>query len=238
MEKKKKKQTYSNFRELPLVGKKIKKITLGYWGDKYHYSYDPNLKTEDEDLNKGSVTGVCYNVVNVIDSNLTETYKNDESFTDMNALKIETEDGLVFYIYHDQDCCEDVHIADVNGDWNDLIGTEILVAEERSEEYKIVYEDVDDDEDEDDYYIGELLGYTFYTFRTRKGDFDLRFEGESNGYYGVDVDFLCYNDIERLGIGTKITSCDTGSYESKLFDLEYRLNRGRKQFFECKIFGN
>ena len=42
-----------------------------------------------------------------------------------------SEEGYIFY--HEQDCCEDVHIDDICGDLSDLIGSPIIRAEERSE---------------------------------------------------------------------------------------------------------
>jgi hypothetical protein len=87
---------------------------------------------------------------------------------------IDCSDGSKFHMSHCQDCCEDVSIEDVTGDWTDLIGHPILVAEERTK----------DDED-----CCEMGMWTFYCFRTIKGSVDIRWYGSSNGYYSVDVDF-------------------------------------------------
>lgn len=84
-------------------------------------------------------------------------------------------DGTSVEFYHEQDCCEQVYIADVNGNWNDLIGTPLLVVEHRSE-------DMSKDEE-----WGELIEWNFYCFRSIKGSVDVRWEGSSNGYYGVGV---------------------------------------------------
>lgn len=103
-------------------------------------------------------------------------------------VKIEkTEEEIKFYIsereyflmYHSQDCCEDVRVEDVNGDFDDLVGTPILVAEEREERK----------EDTEQY---ESVTWTFYCIRTIKGSVDIRWCGESNGYYSESVDIeLC-----------------------------------------------
>ena len=44
----------------------------------------------------------------------------------------EAANGRKFEFFHEQDCCEDVHIEDIIGDVNDLIGVPILEAEQVS----------------------------------------------------------------------------------------------------------
>ena len=83
-------------------------------------------------------------------------------------------DGLV--LKHNQQCCEDVCIEDIAGDLGDLEGSPILSAEE-------AYADGDGDDP-------ETTLWTFYKFRTLKGDVTIRFFGSSNGYYSVDVDLF------------------------------------------------
>lgn len=96
-------------------------------------------------------------------------------------------DELRFYLhddhyvrlYHSQDCCESVTIEDIVGDLNDLVGTPLLVVEERTSK----------DSDVDNY---ESVTWTYYSFRTIKGSVDIRWYGSSNGYYSesVDVDIV------------------------------------------------
>ncbi len=94
----------------------------------------------------------------------------------------ETADGERFLFAHEQDCCESVRIEDVCGDILDLVGEPLLLAEEVSG------------------YIGPAPEYadsytwTFYKFATRKGYVDVRWLGESNGYYGESVD-LYYKGV-------------------------------------------
>ena len=88
-------------------------------------------------------------------------------------------DGARARFLHHQDCCEEVKIEDVNGDWLDLIGHPLLVAEERSGEGP-----------EPGYtYFFTHETWTFYTFRSVKGSVDVRWLGRSNGYYSEKVDF-------------------------------------------------
>lgn len=91
------------------------------------------------------------------------------------------EDGSKFVLRHDQNCCENVYIESIVGDLDDLVGSEILVAEEvtsdtNPEGVNIEYQD--------------SFTWTFYKLATRKGYVDIRWYGESNGYYSESVD--CY----------------------------------------------
>src|SRR5437868_1444794 len=49
------------------------------------------------------------------------------------TISFETSDGDSFQLYHCQDCCEQVSVESITGDLEDLIGTPILVAEERTD---------------------------------------------------------------------------------------------------------
>lgn len=85
-------------------------------------------------------------------------------------------------MHHEQDCCESVYIEDVVGDLQDLVGSELLVAEERVEEHEAPEDSWDDS-----------YTWTFYTFRTIKGSVDIRWCGSSNGYYSERVDIDTVN---------------------------------------------
>jgi hypothetical protein len=83
-----------------------------------------------------------------------------------------------FRFYHYQDCCESVYIESIVGELSDLEGETLLIAEEVSGEIP---------EPEEGEYI-ESRSWTFYKFATRKGYVDVRWLGESNGYYSESVD--------------------------------------------------
>jgi hypothetical protein len=128
------------------------------------------------------------------------------------VLLFTTDKGEMFKLYHDQSCCEFVTLEEVHGDFDDLLGTPVLLAEEvvsdKNRPPKEILEKMDPippsvlkavlgvaEEDDNDEYSSESNTWTFYKLSTIKGSVTLRWHGSSNGYYSERVDF------ERIGLG-------------------------------------
>lgn len=95
-------------------------------------------------------------------------------------IRFTTTEGETFMLYHSQDCCESVSVESIVGDLQDLIGSPILRAEEAVGERPA-------DVPVPEYVDSET--WTFYKLATIKGYVDIRWHGESNGYYSEGVDF-------------------------------------------------
>lgn len=83
-----------------------------------------------------------------------------------------------YVFYHEQDCCESVAIEDIVGELSDLVGEPLLMAEEVSG-----YTGPEPE-------YADSYTWTFYKFATRRGYVDVRWLGESNGYYSESVDLI------------------------------------------------
>lgn len=88
-------------------------------------------------------------------------------------------DKTVLKMYHHQDCCEMVWLENVLGDFDDLIGEEILLAEET---IQTGMEPVE----------YNSATWTFYKIVTQNGFVTLRWIGESSGYYSETVDYTLF----------------------------------------------
>jgi hypothetical protein len=109
---------------------------------------------------------------------LGKTFVQVTGAVDSDEMMFVTAQGERFLFAHQQDCCETVRINDIVGDLQDLVGSPLRLAEEVSGATE---------PDEEHY---ESYSYTFYKFATRKGYVDVRWLGESNGYYSESVDLF------------------------------------------------
>lgn len=91
-------------------------------------------------------------------------------------LTLHLSDGTRMLFVHPQDCCETVDLDDVDGDYDDIIGHPLTLAEEVSNT---------PNEPKDQY--DESYTWTFYRLATVKGYMTLKFYGSSNGYYSEEV---------------------------------------------------
>ena len=112
---------------------------------------------------------------------LGKTMTNVENIED-EELVFTTTDGTRYKLFHDRDCCEFVFIESIVGELADLVGEPLLLVEESTS-----------DKNPEGVSIARQEGtytWTFYKFATRKGYVDVRWYGESNGYYSESVDFM------------------------------------------------
>lgn len=111
--------------------------------------------------------------------------------------EMENGKAIGYKMHHNQCCCESVDIVDVCGDFADLIGSEIIVADERTNE------DINAGPREKTWYSSEDFDpesctWTFYELGTIKGGVTITWFGNSNGYYSESVDITRYEvDIDQ-----------------------------------------
>ena len=97
-----------------------------------------------------------------------------------------TDNGVKYKMFHEGDCCETVELNDICGDLDDLLNTPILKAEEVCS--------CENPEGIEIPEYQESFTWTFYKLATIKGYVDLRWYGESNGYYSESV------EIEKIEV--------------------------------------
>lgn len=99
------------------------------------------------------------------------------------VLRFRLPEGGGYEMYHNQDCCENVYLESIVGDLSDLVGEPLLLAEETTHEGENP-EGVQIPKYQDSF------TWTFYKLATRKGYVDIRWYGDSNGYYSESVDIV------------------------------------------------
>jgi hypothetical protein len=90
-------------------------------------------------------------------------------------------DGSRWRMFHSQDCCESVSIAEVIGDPSDAIGLVVDAREETSEADPAGYVNNDD--------WRESFTWTFFVLQTERGALTIRWLGQSNGWYSERAEF-------------------------------------------------
>jgi hypothetical protein len=91
---------------------------------------------------------------------------------------IDLADGRRFGMSHEQDCCENVAVHSVAGNLQDIIGSPVVSALE-----------IEGDPEGVEYECSESHTFTSFRITTAKGTAEIRWLGESNGYYGEGVSF-------------------------------------------------
>lgn len=100
--------------------------------------------------------------------------------------EIENGKAIAYKMYHHQDCCESVDIIDICGDLDDLVGSEILVAGERTNS-EFASGPIEKTYYTSENFTPESCTWTFYELATINGGVTITWFGESNGYYSESV---------------------------------------------------
>ena len=155
----------------------MKELVNKYMGVKTNESVRDSMKPKSrEEVEKATaqlkVGGMIHIYEEVIGKTLTDVRQTEYD------IHFDFEDGSKYQMYNDEAGpgrgSNDVSVTleDVNGEWSDLIGEPLTIAEE------VINTG------------GKREGtWTFYKFATIKGYVDLRWYGESNGYYSETVCF-------------------------------------------------
>jgi len=96
---------------------------------------------------------------------------------DSDEIRFVLANGTTLRMYHPQNCCESVYVEDIVGNLAETTNFVIHKCDEKTNS--------DIPEDEERNYAS--VTWTFYTLHTSLGYFDIRWCGESNGYYSEDV---------------------------------------------------
>jgi hypothetical protein len=128
-------------------------------------------------------------ITDLIGQTFDEVKRDTQGYDENEAITFYKNGKPVYSFYHNQDCCEGVSIEDIVGDLSDLVGSPILEAEEVTNR---------DDPPPSNEYGYESYTWTYYKFATIKGHVNIRWFGESNGYYSESVDLHWWYD-EVLG---------------------------------------
>lgn len=137
---------------------------------------------------RGKTLVACERVPRFSYREISERWGVDEhaSEFDGEAIVFRCDDGDLFAMGYMPDCCASCVIESVNGDLCDLVGAPIVLAEESNSEPPGWVEPEHCDS----------FTWTFYRLATRKGHVDVRWFGESNGYYSESVTFVLCEEAQ------------------------------------------
>lgn len=146
-----------------------------------------------------------------------KTFKNIIINKTKDSISFITDDNKWYIMNHKQECCESVYLKEIDNDISLLIGSEILLAEHRTNDSVIqpgseLYDDYN--------YTSQT--WSFYTLRTMSNTCTISWHGASNGCYSEEVDLKLYVD-ERQNQIQKISEyisyrAGFDKYENQLID--------------------
>ena len=122
-----------------------------------------------------------FDIPNLIGSVVDDIQQNTETLT------IKLQDGRTYLFGHEQECCEKVYLADMNGDINDLIGQTITIAHfSESPDKK------------------STTAWTFVHLSSPKGSLVIRWNADTDTQYSTDVCIrVTYPTPEHSGISLR-----------------------------------
>lgn len=103
----------------------------------------------------------------------------DYSSNDDDIILFRTKSGKTFQMYHQQDCCENVHMEDLQGNWADLVGKVVR---------DVTVDSGDLGEPPSDSY-NDSFTRTHFRFVVDDATVISKWIGTSNGYYSEEVSF-------------------------------------------------
>lgn len=130
---------------------------------------------------------------------------------DKNIIKFLTDEDIEYQMYHDQICCEDVYLDDVDNDINLLLNSPILIAEETTNYTPSTISH-------------DSFTWSFYRLGTINGVCVFRWYGTSNGCYSEEVDLYEIIKYTKETLLTKIrllfqNNIQTSKYYNNILNL-------------------
>ncbi len=114
----------------------------------------------------------------VIEAEIIRTNSKLGFSRDVSILYLKT-DNYIAVFYYEPDCCATCTIDDVSGDLNSLVGSKLTTAR------------VSTNKSEEE---GDSNTWTYYHFATIKGYVDIKWFGESNGFYSEEVSMSMFKN--------------------------------------------